>query len=383
MRKIYKIIIALMMVCAIGTTNVNATTISDLEGEKQELEEKKNSAQEILEQLKAEKGDILLAIAELDKKVAEYTTQINELEIQKADLEVQIAASEVELAAAVEKENSQYADMCTRIQYAYENGGIGYMETLFTSSSVIEMVNHSEYVEQISNYDSAKLGELIETKQTIANINQKMQSDLAAIVEIEEEVAENKEVIEIMIEGKQVQVENYTESEEFYEDTVAQYNAEMNAISSQIASIEKAAREAAAAAVAEGKEVPVYYTGGSFQYPVSSGGRPSSPFGPRWGGQHNGYDIACPVGTPILAGESGTVVISQYSSSAGNYVLIDHGDGVYTVYMHNSSLAVSVGQQVTRGQVIAYSGNTGWSTGPHCHFGVRINGTYVDPAPYL
>lgn len=98
---------------------------------------------------------------------------------------------------------------------------------------------------------------------------------------------------------------------------------------------------------------------------------------------HQGLDIGCEYGTDIVAAEAGTVIISEYNSGCGNYVMIDHGNGVCTVYMHNSQLVVGVGQSVEKGQVIAKAGSTGISTGTHCHFGVRINGTYVNPRDYL
>lgn len=113
-------------------------------------------------------------------------------------------------------------------------------------------------------------------------------------------------------------------------------------------------------------------------YTVTSRYGARSMFGRNF---HYGMDIACPVGTPILAAASGTVTTATYGSSPGNYIVIDHGD-FKTVYMHNSSLQVTVGEQVSAGQVIALSGNTGDSTGPHCHFGLSIGG-YIDPAPYL
>ena len=98
---------------------------------------------------------------------------------------------------------------------------------------------------------------------------------------------------------------------------------------------------------------------------------------------HKGLDIACPTGTPIVACEAGTVIAAGYSGSMGNYVTVAHSANMSTTYMHNSSLCVSVGQTVSRGEVIALAGSTGNSTGPHCHLGLRINGTYVDPLPYL
>ena len=113
------------------------------------------------------------------------------------------------------------------------------------------------------------------------------------------------------------------------------------------------------------------------QYYIASG------FGPRWRTIHKGLDIGAPTGTKIVAGADGTVIGAQFNDSMGYYVLIDHGDGKQTYYMHNSNLVVSAGDTVKAGQLIAYSGSTGDSTGPHCHFGLKIDGTFVNPAPYL
>jgi murein DD-endopeptidase MepM/ murein hydrolase activator NlpD len=116
-------------------------------------------------------------------------------------------------------------------------------------------------------------------------------------------------------------------------------------------------------------------------WPVS--GPVTSGFGMRWGRMHEGIDIAVPSGTPVGAAAAGTVIYAGWLGGYGNLVVVDHGGGLSTAYGHNSSLAVSVGQQVGQGQVIAYSGSTGHSTGPHVHFEVRVNGTAVDPLGYL
>ncbi len=112
-------------------------------------------------------------------------------------------------------------------------------------------------------------------------------------------------------------------------------------------------------------------------------GQFSSPFGPRWGGWHNGIDIANPAGTPIYAASSGTVTYAAWSGGYGNLVKIDHGNGVSTWYAHSSSISVSVGQVVEQGQYIAAMGSTGDSSGNHLHFEVRINDTAIDPVTYL
>lgn len=391
MRRLKRFLKTAVAFCAMGAMclNAHASTISELQEDKKEQEDKKAEAEALVDQLQAEQNNILDAIAALDAQVADYNTQIADLEVQKADLEVEISETEADLADAQEKEAEQYEAMKLHIQYSYENGNVDYIDTLFTSSDVSDIVNKSEYVEQIYNYDSNMLAELMDIRQTISEKQTQLEADLEEVKQIEEDVQENKEAVEIMISGKQTQVANYASSIEGYEEQIKQIEADIAATDAKIAEAEAEWERQQQAAAAAGQQVPIYYTGGKLQWPVSSGGTITSRFGPRVspGGigstYHQGLDIACPTGTPILACESGTVIAASYSSSMGNYVSIAHGNGLTTTYMHNSSLAVSTGQQVTRGQVIAYAGSTGNSTGPHCHLGVRINGQYVDPEPYL
>ena len=129
-----------------------------------------------------------------------------------------------------------------------------------------------------------------------------------------------------------------------------------------------------------------FHSGSDGGWPVPEHYYISSPFGFRGrnGGEfHIGMDIPCVIGTEIVAWNDGVVVVSRLSSSAGEYIVIDHGNGIMTEYMHNSRRLVQVGDSISAGQVIAISGNTGDSEGPHCHFGVKLNGVRVDPAPYL
>ena len=388
MRKIRVFLKTLLSFFIIGTmlinvVNVHADTISDLEGQKGELEDKKKEAQAIVDKMGNERDNILAAIQELDTQVSELNEQINSLEAQKVELNDAISVTEVQLENAIAKEEEQYEAMKMRIQYAYENGDNSYLDVVFTSSDISSMVNQDEYGEQIYKYDSMLLNELIEIKQEISDTQDTLNDQLAQVQVIEDQLTEDRDAVEIMIEGKETQINNYNASIDGYNEQIAQYQAGMDDIDAQIAAIMEERRKQAEAAAVQGLDVPVYYTGGNFQWPVSSGGTITSTFGPRWGTVHQGLDIACPTGTPILAGESGTVIASYYSSSAGEYIVIDHGDGVATEYMHNSQRLVNVGDYVSRGQVIAYSGSTGYSTGPHCHFGVRINGVRVDPQPYL
>jgi len=390
-RKIVKSIVALSIVAAVGITNftyVDAANIQELEEEKKEAESKKEEAQGILDQLTAEQSDIISAIKELDSKVEDYTNQIVELEAKKVDLEADIEVTKEELAAAQADEQAQYEAMKLHIQYSYENGNVEYMDTLFTSAEVSDMVNKSEYVEQIYKYDSQMLDNLIAVRKLIADTQIKLEADLASVEAVEEELNDSKEALQVMIDGKQKQVDNYGNSMDEYEDLVAKYQADIEATDAAIAEAEEKERQRQAALIAAGGGgSQTYYTGGSLGWPVPGNYTYiSSYYGPRdllGMSFHHGVDIPCPTGTPIYAAEGGTVITAGWSASIGNYVVIDHGGGMTTTYAHNSAFAVSYGTVVAKGQVIAYAGSTGQSTGPHCHIAVRINGSYVDPLPYL
>ena len=391
-KKLVRAIIA-FVVAGSMCMQVSATSITELREEKKKKESKKEEAENVLSQLKTEQNTILEAIAQLDAQVAEYTNQITELEEKQTALEANIEVKKEELAVAEEEEAAQYAAMKERIKYAYENGTPTYLEVLFTTSDISDMVNESEYVDQIYMYDKNMFNDLVDIRETIAETKAGLESDLKEVEDIKLEVEDNKAAVEVMIEGKEVQVQNYASSIDDYEATVAALEADIAATDQAIAAAEEAYRaQLAAQQAATGAaptDVNIVYTGGTLQWPVSTGGTISSYFGPRKspGGigstNHKGLDIGCPTGTPIVACEAGTVIAAGYSGSMGNYVTIAHSASTTTTYMHNSSLCVSVGQSVARGEVIALAGSTGNSTGPHCHLGLRINGTYVDPLPYL
>ena len=400
-KKLVRAMIAFVVAGSMSIT-VNATSISDLKDQKDQKESKKAEAEAVLEQLQSEQKSILDAIEELDAQVTEYTNQITELEGRQTQLESDIEQKQTELAAAQEKEQQQYEAMKERIRYSYENGNPSYLDVLFSTSDISDIVNQTEYADQIYSYDKNMFDEFVETRQTIADTKAGLESDLKEVEDVKLEVEDNKAAVEVMIEGKQTQVANYQSSIGDYESTIAELEQDIAATDQAIAAAEEAYRQqqaaaAAAAASAAGSgsttsaptNVDVTYTGGSLQWPVSSGGTITSKFGPREspGGigsrYHQGLDIGCPTGTPIVACEAGTVIAASYSGSMGNYVTIAHSSSLTTTYMHNSSICVSVGQTVSRGQVIALAGSTGNSTGPHCHLGVRVNGSYVDPLPYL
>jgi len=153
----------------------------------------------------------------------------------------------------------------------------------------------------------------------------------------------------------------------------------MRSLQAESAELSARIRSAQSSSIVPGPTGPASAAG--FVWPVH--GVLSSPFGWRWGRMHEGIDLAVPSGTPVVASAAGTVIVAGWLGGYGNLVVVDHGNGISTAYGHNTSVAVGVGQSVAQGQLVAYSGNTGHSTGPHVHFEVRINGFPVDPLGYL
>lgn len=384
--QVLKTVLAVMMVATIST-QAFATSMDDAKQDKQDAENNRDNAQQILAGLESSKANIEAYVKELDQQLEEIQTRITDLNNQKADLENRIEVKQTELEEAKKKEQQQYADMCTRIRFLYENSGVSYADVLMSSESMSDMLNQPEYVSAMADYDYSMLEQLVETRQTIANDEQQLQIDLAAVEQMTSEVEVEQTTVNQLIETKSQEVAKYNDQIARQEKVIAEYDAEVQAAAARIAELEEAARKAQE----RGEFVP--YSGGTFVWPCPSSTRITSYFGYRTpdGGyvnaNHKGIDIGAPTGTPGVAAASGVVVIARYSASAGNWVVISHGNGLYTMYMHASQLLVSEGQYVNAGDTILLVGSTGWSTGPHLHFGVGVGGytsAYaVDPMSYF
>ena len=384
--QILKTVLALGMVVTIST-QVYATSMDDAKQDKQNAEDNRENAQQILAGLESSKANIEAYVKKLDSKLADIQTRISNLNDQKANLEGQIETKQTELEQAKRDEQQQYADMCTRIQFLYENSGVSYADVLMSSESMSDMLNQPEYVSAMADYDYSMLEQLVATRQKIADDEQQLQINLSAVEQLTAEVEDEQATVNQLIETKSQEVAQYDDQIARQQKVIEECDAEVQAAAARIAELEEAARKAQS----RGEFVP--YSGGAFVWPCPSSTRITSYFGYRTpdGGyvnaNHKGIDIGAPTGTPGVAAASGVVVIARYSASAGNWVVISHGNGLYTMYMHASQLLVSEGQYVNAGDTILLVGSTGWSTGPHLHFGVGVGGytsAYaVDPLSYF
>ena len=359
-------------------------SLQEAQDEKAQLEKALKEAQSTIEDLRDSKGDIESKVTELNQQLIDISARITDLENQLTAKSEDIQETKDELAGAKEREAQQYADMKVRIQFMYENGQTSYLEALLSSRNISEFLNSADYIAQIQSYDRQKLTEYQDTVESIVNLEAQLEQEYTDLEALKSTVESNKATVAAMMRQKESELADISGDIEDAQSDADYYAAEIQAQEELIAAIKRVEAEKAAAGV---EEHP--YTGGAFRWPCPSSTRVTSDYGTRVSpmsgasSNHKGIDIGASAGADIIAAADGTVTAASYSSAAGNYVMIDHGGGLYTVYMHASSLLVSPGQTVSAGDVIAKVGRTGISTGSHLHFGVSLNGSYVSPWSYL
>ncbi|MGN0142981.1 MAG: murein hydrolase activator EnvC family protein [Roseburia sp.] len=394
------------------TEKASSTSLDDAKKEKKALEAELAAAKKTIQSLKESKEGVEDRVAELNTQLLNISARITTLENQLTEKNNEIvsakeqlseakehlAQTEDELEASKERQRQQYADMKIRIQYMYENSQTNYLQMLLESGSISEFLNAAEYIAEIEKYDRQKLTEYQETVEfvakmveeiaaqveNIADMEAQLQQDYDDLAAMKADVEAEKASVAALMNQKETELAGLSDEISDTQDDIDYYEAEIQAQEELIAEIKRLEAEKAAAGKTDQP-----YSGGAFTWPCPSSTRITSDFGPRESPtsgastNHKGIDIGAAYGADIVAAADGTVKAATYSSACGNYVMIDHGGGLYTVYMHASSLCVSVGDVVAAGDVIAKVGSTGISTGNHLHFGVSLNGSYVSPWSYF
>lgn len=406
-----------LIFCMQPVCNVQATeesNLSEAQQEKKTLENDLQKAKELIDSLKGSKEDIQSEVEKLDKQLNEISGKLKELESRLSKKRQEIADTESALNKAKEQEKKQYRNMKKRIQFMYENGQTSYVEMLLSADSFTDFLNAVEYITQISQYDRKMLKEYQNMQVTIADTQKTLETDYASLQSLQAKVQEEKQAVAALESAKKGELNAVADDLTDVQSVAKAYEAEIQAQNEVIAQIQAAQKRAAEqqaaqqqAQAAEENQGATDAAGenqntaqnttpsgngqstGSMMWPCPSSKRVTSDYGPRTSptngasSNHKGIDIGAAYGADIVAADGGTVLVATYSSSGGNYVIIDHGGGLCTVYMHASSLTVSAGQTVSKGQVIAKVGSTGISTGNHLHFGVTLNGVYVSPWGYV
>ena len=362
--------------------------ISDAQSEKNTLSASLKEVQKKVKELKQLKADLNSYVTKLDASLAEIEAEIDSLKSQIADKEEEIAVTEALLAQALEIEANQHEAMDTRIQFMYRKGESYYVELLLSADSFGDLLNRAVYVNAIAQYDHDRLTEYQETREYIDLCEQQLELEKQFLDEAKAAVEEEQEALETLIAEKEAEIKNYESKITDSEESIEEYEAMIAEQNEIIMQLEQAVIEEKKQILAA-NGIVLTYDGGAFKFPIASYTRVSSDYGWRihptlgYNKFHNGVDFASPKGTAIYAAYDGEVVAATYSATMGNYVMINHGDGLYTIYMHASALYCKKGDIVVRGETIAAVGSTGRSTGNHLHFSVRKNGEYQNPWDYI
>lgn len=407
--RLLSVLMALVMAFSFSLTALAADENDKEEKEQQieALEQEKEEQNQALNSMQTDKANTEAEIESLDSQLASVQTEIDTTNSELEQTEAALEQTKKDLEAAREKEKKQYETLKLRIKVMYKKGDTGYLEILLAAEDITSLLNSTEYISKISDYDSNLLQSLQETRAQIEELEKQQEEEVARITQLKEELEAQETELQGILDEKAAYIQSLNATIEYTEEYIQELEENISMEQQALAEIEAEIRAAAAAAAAEaaasgGGES----SGGGYVEDVSNAYKPSYGGGWVWpsdttyltdtfgyqdwrGGSHNGIDIGASYGSPIYAAASGTVWIAGYSSSAGNWVVIDHGGGVLTVYMHASALYVSSGQYVSAGQSIAAVGSTGWSTGPHLHFGVMVgssggyDGYWVDPLGYV
>ena len=278
--------------------------------------------------------------------------------------------------------------MKKRIQFMYENGETSYLEAIFQAEGFSDMLNRAEYVEQIAAYDNQMLHEYIMQKEYIALCKESVEQEKITLNESKSAMEEEKSNLEVIRNKKAQDLAVYEHDIALTEATIKELEADLKYQTDLIASLEKEITDEQRE-ILKANGITLGYDGSGFANPAPSYTVITSEFGwrkdPFTGlkAYHNGIDMAAAEGTPIVAAYTGIVGEAGYNKSMGNYIYVEHGDGLRTIYLHASKLYVKKDDIVIKGEVIGAVGSTGRSTGPHLHFSVRLNGEYVSPWNYL
>lgn len=375
------------------TTRTEKIDASDLEDKKQDTLDKikdiKSDISDVkkkISDLKNSKSNLETYISKLDTEANDLAKQIERLNGDIAAKKEEITAAEGELEEAIATADRQYEDMKKRIQYLYENGNPSYLELLLTSESMADFLNKSSYAEQMTAYDRSMLEEYIAQKQAVEEKKKQLEAEKEDLDAMADAATEQKKTVDALIKTKTAQIQSYQSQIDSENSNAEEYKADL---AKQQKLLDQIEQQIAAAAAANAQDSDGDGGASGFLWPCPSSRRITSGFGnraqPTAGAStnHKGIDIGASYGASIIAAAGGRVTTSAYSSSAGNYIVISHGNGLSTVYMHCSALYVSAGQTVSAGQSIAAVGSTGYSTGNHLHFGVIKNGSYVNPLGYV
>ena len=359
--------------------NQATNTINNLNQQKEEVEEKINQSSLQLEYVQNEMSNTLLQIQKLDDSIRDYESQINDLNNKVNSYEESIKSMTQELEETTKEYNEKDEIVRERLVAISKAGEVSYLDVLLRSKSLPEFLSSIYFMRQITEVDINLKNEVAQKKEEIENYKQKIENENSETRIIKAKAEQMSIVLSNTRSLQQGYVNSLQENEKKLNDEITAYKNEQLRIETLIMQISTT------------PSIDIQYTGGALIWPVAvSGTVITSYYGYREHPiqgvvkLHQGLDIGgASYGAPIVATLDGVVSYAGELGSYGNCVMIDHGNGITTLYAHGQKILTERGKQVKQGDLIMEVGSTGNSTGPHCHFEVRINGYTQDPLKYV
>lgn len=381
-----------LMLCVLSFNGIKADELTDAQKKATSINGSINDKKDTLNEINKQRSDTQAAINELDKKMTTSSSSLGELNNKLSDLSTQIETLNSQIAESNNSLNEEKELFKKRVRAMYISGNEGYLELLLTSKDVSDFLSRMDTISKLMDYDK-QLISTIETKnKALAFQKSELNQKKTETTEVKQQADSNMKELQDSSDKKKELMTSLEKDKITYEKMIEQEQKESQQIAQIIKAIQ-AQREAAKNKPNSNGSNGTVLSGNSSSigklYCVT--GKPASitsPYGwrvhPVLGTKkfHSGIDLGVYSGTPIYALADGVVIYSGWMEGYGNVVMINHGS-LTSLYGHNSSLAVKVGQAVKGGQLISYSGNTGLSSGPHLHFEMRkANGETTDPNPY-
>ena len=356
--------------------NTNKNKVEELEQHKQDLKSQTEEFSSQLEFVGEELSSTVVEVSELTQNIYDKQLKIEELTAKSEILSQRIEKTQKELKEATQEYENQKNLLEKRLVAMYEMGETSYLDLLLNSQGISGFLSNYYYISEIATTDSELLTIVKQQKEKIENLMINLEQNERNFNHAKSELEKASIAISNMIIIKNQRVQDLNQEEWNLQQQVEEYQKQIQEVETEIRLLSLSSQNAE-------------YVGGIFAWPVPGYTRISSPFGMRTHPitgvykLHTGTDISAPQGATFVAANDGIVTKASFNTAYGNMVILDHGGGISTLYAHGSEILVEVGQTVTQGTPVLKVGSTGYSTGPHAHFEIRVDANYVNPLDYL
>ncbi len=374
MRKI--VCIFLILAFMLNLYSSYATNLNELQEQYNEVQNNINQANEELENVTNELTENLKQVQQLDEQISKTEQEIKNLDINIEDLQEQIKIQEEKLEVAKQDYSKQKEILENRLVAIYEAGEVQYIDIILSSTSFTNFLSNYFLISQVAQYDTDLLEIIEKEKNKIELATQKLELDKSRLETLKKNAQKTSNILQSTKALRQNYISKLSEEEQAIQKKIDEYNNQVNEIEAQIKQVTL-------------NSISEEYIGGDMVWPIPGYTTITSKYGMRTHPitgvykLHTGTDISAPIGANFVAMADGVVLKAEYNAAYGNMVIIDHGGGISSLYAHGSEIIAQVGQAVTKGDVVLKVGSTGYSTGPHAHFEIRVNGETVDPIEYL